>query len=221
MSGCCDVPGPFLLFTKHLRELLLPVEGFVASNGGIADEGVAAFDVLVQRVEFAVGFGGAQPEGQLGNFHTLLVDVHPKEVVLQNAVLHILKHNACPRHLGFHLIDEPVLVHQELQSGVQEGTAAAGGVADGDLQQPLAILLQLLHQAFAGLFLAFLVGEILFVHNPQFRFLLGTEASHRILHNVFRDILRSVEYAVLLAFVQGGMPPCFAGQRLCDFLNLR
>ena len=38
-----------------------------------------------------MGLGGAQPEGQLGNFHALLVDVNAIEVVLQDAVFHILE----------------------------------------------------------------------------------------------------------------------------------
>ena len=46
---------------KDLREFLLPVEGFVACYGGVADERVAALDVLVQRVQLAMLLGGAQP----------------------------------------------------------------------------------------------------------------------------------------------------------------
>ena len=78
-------------FLEDLREFLLPVEGLVASYGWVADERVATLDVLVQRVQLAVGLGGAQPECQLSYADTLFIDIYTVEVVLKDIVLYILE----------------------------------------------------------------------------------------------------------------------------------
>ena len=78
-------------FGKDLWELVLPVKRLVARYGGVANEGVAAFDVLVEGIELAVGLGGAEPEGELCYLYALLVDVHAIEVVFEDALLHVLE----------------------------------------------------------------------------------------------------------------------------------
>ena len=62
VNGRSDMPWSLLLFAENFREFLLPTEGLVASNGWIIDERVATFDVAVERVQLAVGLGGAEPQ---------------------------------------------------------------------------------------------------------------------------------------------------------------
>ena len=166
-----------------------------------------------------MGLGGAQPEGQLGYLHALLVDVNTVEVVFQDAVLHILELDGIARHLGFHLVNQPVLVHQEAEGCIEEGTATAGRVKDGDSEEPVAVVLQLVEQALLGLQLAALVAEVFFLADAHLLFLLRAEPPHGVLHDVFRDVLRGVEHTVLLALGSGGS--LAAGYLLRHLLNLR
>ena len=93
-----------------------------------------------------------------------------------------------------------MLCHQELQGCIQEGTTTTGRVEDGNLQQPVTILLQLFQQSLLGLHLSPLVGEIFSLVNMQFPFPLCAETPNGVLHNVFRDVLWRIEHTVLLAF---------------------
>ena len=100
-----NVPRSLLLFAEDFREFFLPTEGFVAGNGWIVDERVAAFDVVVERVQFAVRLGGTEPERKLGNLYALLVDVDTKQVVFQDRVLDVGEHDGRTFHFCTHFID--------------------------------------------------------------------------------------------------------------------
>ena len=157
-----------------------PSVGRAADSYEISVEGPAAYDdaVLGKLVEAGraalsdlapatMRLGRAKPQGQLGNLNTLFVDVNTIEVVFQDAILNTLELNGRACNLGLHLVYQLVLLNKELQSCIQESTTATSGVKNGDLQQPLTIMCELLQQAFLGLQLAALVGEILFLHNAQ------------------------------------------------------
>ena len=77
-------------FFEDLRELFLPVEGFVACDGGVADERVAALDVFAEGVELAARLGCPQPQGKLRYLYALFVDVHSIEIVLQYLVVDLV-----------------------------------------------------------------------------------------------------------------------------------
>ena len=75
-------------FLENFGELLLPIECLVTGNGRVADKRIAALDILVQRVQLAVGLGGTKPKCQLGYPNTFLVNVYTIEVILKNIVFH-------------------------------------------------------------------------------------------------------------------------------------
>ena len=53
-----------------------------------------------------------------------------------------------------------MFVDEEVQCGIEERTTAASGVADGDLQKPIAVSIQLSDKCFLCGHLPFLVGKV-------------------------------------------------------------
>jgi hypothetical protein len=93
-----------------------------------------------------------------------------------------------------------VFGHQKLQGLVEEGTRTTSRIANGELQQPCAVLFQLGIQLFDGAFLtAFTVFSKLLIIYAYFGFFLLAQFANRIVYYVFGDVLGRVEYAIFLA----------------------
>ena len=93
---------------------------------------------------------------------------------------------------------------EEVQGSIEEGTTTASGVADGNLQEPVAVGLQLFDEGLLGCHLAFFVGEVLAFIDTEFRFLFATELAYGVFNDVLGDVLWCVENAVFLALADGG-----------------
>ena len=105
-----------------------------------------------------------------------------------------------------------------LEGCIEEGSTTAGRVENGQLQQPLAILLQLVQQALLGLQLAALLRVVFLLDDVQFFFLFRAQTPYSVLYDILGDVLRCIEHAVLLAL--GGLRSLTVGNLLRHFLNL-
>ena len=105
-----------------MRELILPVEGFVAGDGGVADERVAALDVFAEGVQFPMLLGCPKPQGKLRYLYALFVDIDSIEVVLQYLVVDLVSGQLVARYPLHHLEDLLMLALQELEGGIEEST---------------------------------------------------------------------------------------------------
>ncbi len=148
---------------EDLGEGGVPVEGvdalaFVRIGGGEegavalvvegievrADEAVSAADIVVERAERLAGGGGVEPEGELGDFHGLLVDVHAIDVVGEDGADDgILIKNASDPGDSFLFSNDPaVFFDKAVQRLDEESARAAGRIDDADPVEAEAVVIE-------------------------------------------------------------------------------
>ena len=89
---------------------------------------------------------------------------------------------------------------KEIKGFVQKSAATAGGVANGNLQQPLSVGIEAFKQGFLFFGGAFFIGNIIGVYNLEVVFFIGTKFANCVFDNVFGDVTRRIKNAVLFAF---------------------
>ena len=199
----------------NLRERLRPVERPLARHRRVVNQRVAAADVVVQRGQAVILFGGFQPERELRDFHRFAVQIHAEEVVAQ--------HRLFPRFAAEEAkllgtaqavefaVDLLALLHQKIERLRQKCAGTAGRIENRDLFQLLKIRLPESDMAFDAVVARFLFGsrdDPCVVFRRQFRQVVFAEfappfrqpAADGLLHDVARDIFRRVKDAFFLAF---------------------
>ena len=100
---------------EDVGERFFPTERFVAGDGGIVDEAVAALDVVRQIGEFSTSACGGKPQRKSGDFDRFFVDVDAVEVVLQNGGIDVTQNEGVAVNMGFIDVDQTVLMLQKLK----------------------------------------------------------------------------------------------------------
>ena len=160
-----------------------PVEGPVA-DGGIVHEGVAAADRTAQSGQGAARAGGGEPEAQAGDLAGLFVDIHTVEIALEDLLFDLFVGGQVPE-TGDVVPEAFMLGDEEAQRLVEKGAAPAGGIADLEILEPVAVGAQVLQGRFFGGFEALGIGGGVDLGvDPQ----LGAFALTQIPEGAFEDV---------------------------------
>ena len=108
-------------------------QAFGEQGGGDAEQGVADADVLVEVGQRLAGFQGFQPERDLGQFGGHRVDVYAVDAAADHAAEGLADLGV--RGLGFAGFLGGDALGDAAGGGDEEVAGAAGGVADGEVEQ--------------------------------------------------------------------------------------
>ena len=111
-------------------------------NVSIRNQGVAAFDGIVQGRERLVLVRRLEPERELRDFDALAVDVNAIEVLFENLLVNVKEPYASAAKLVEFAIDALDFVPYILKCAVQEGSRTAGRVEHTELAQLVRVLFE-------------------------------------------------------------------------------
>ena len=134
----------------------MTVECQVSRYFGIIDQGVADFDIRTEGTEFSSFLCRAQPQAETGDLHGFFIDIHAEDVVFEDVVFHVGQDEGRVEELGFEFVHVAMLGDEEFQDLIEESSRSTGRIADGELQEPVAVGVELLLEFGLSLSLRFL-----------------------------------------------------------------